>query len=133
MRDVRIAVYAWIALAAARKICRKAMSNREDAGRKQKIDVAKEKEKFWNSPAAQHWLSDAQRTVQTEIDRDILHRICQAQPKHPRIHMNSDKDDSVVSAILGAAAEIEKSTVRGKAVWAMLDEDYVRDYARKLE
>jgi hypothetical protein len=127
MRSIRIAVYIWIALAAARRICRKAMS----PARNPKVDVEKEREKFWNSPAAQKWLTESQREVQTHIDRETLAELVRRQK--PAAQHSPDKHDAIVSAILGAAAKIEKSAVRGKAAWAMFEEDCSWDYARKLD
>jgi hypothetical protein len=122
MRDVRIAVYLWIALAAARRICRKAMS----PARNPKVDVEKEHEKFWNSPAAQKWLTESQREVQTHIDRETLAELVRRQKPAP------DKHDAVVSAILGVAAKIDASSSRGRPSFAMLHPDTPKEVVDKV-
>lgn len=114
MRDVRIAVYVWIALAAARRICRKAMS----PARNPKVDVEKERDKFWNGPAAQKWLTESQREVQTHIDREILSELVRRQK--PAAQHSSDKNDAIVSNILGIAAKIDARSNRGRPSFAML-------------
>ena len=126
MRDVRIAVYAWIALAAARRICRKAMS----PARNPKVDVEKEREKFWNSPAAQKWLTESQREVQTHIDRETLAELVRRQK--PAAQHSPDKHDSVVSAILGTAAKIDASSTRGRPSFAMSHPDTPKEVVDKV-
>jgi hypothetical protein len=98
--------------------------------RNPKVDVEKEREKFWNSPAAQKWLTESQREVQTHIDRETLAELVRRQKSAER--QSPDKQDAIVSAILGAAAKIDASSTRGRPSFAMLHPDTPKGVVGKV-
>lgn len=117
MRDVRIAVYAWIVLAFARRIARK-IARKTPVWRTSGEEIAK----FWNSDvSAQDWVDERKNWVTTRVDRELLAEI--RRKKDERASLKSEREArfaSIVSSIQSAAVEIRRESSGGRPNFAIL-------------
>jgi hypothetical protein len=116
MRDVRIAVYAWIVLAFARRIARK-IAKKTPVWRISDEVIAK----FWNDASAQDWVDERKNGVTAWVDRELLAEI--RRKKDEEESLKSEREAryaSIVSSIQSAAAEIRRESSGGRPNFAIL-------------